>query len=67
MQQINTSSPEPAHADSDAEYDAWFRREVQIGIDQANAGLLIPNEKVKAYFAALRKATLHQIELENAS
>jgi len=31
-----------------AEYDAWFRREAQIGIDQANAGMLIPGEEVEA-------------------
>lgn len=31
-----------------AEYDAWFRREAQIGLDQAKAGMLIPGEEVEA-------------------
>jgi len=60
-------APPDDHAASDAEYDAWFRREVQIGLDQANAGLLIPHEKVEAYFAAKREATLRQLELQNAT
>ncbi|MFY7834803.1 MAG: CopG family ribbon-helix-helix protein [Novosphingobium sp.] len=37
-----------------AEYDAWFRREAQIGLDQAKAGMLIPGEEVEAHFAARR-------------
>jgi len=61
-----TPSPDD-HAGSDPEYNAWFLREVQIGLDQANAGLLIPHEKVKAYFAAKREATLRQLELQNAT
>jgi len=40
----------------DAEYDEWFRREVQAGIDDANAGNLIPNEEVEAEFAARKLA-----------
>ena len=31
-----------------AEHDAWFRRQVQIGLDSANAGRLIPGEEVEA-------------------
>ena len=31
-----------------AEHDAWFRRQVQIGIDAANAGDLISTEEVEA-------------------
>jgi len=58
-------APPDDHAASDAEYDAWFLRQVQIGLDQANAGLLIPHEKVEAYFAAKVEATRRQIELEN--
>ena len=38
-----------------AEYDAWFRREAQIGIDQANAGMLIPGEEVEAEAALWRE------------
>ena len=43
------------------EHDAWFRREVQIGLDSANAGKLIPAEEVEAAFAAKRAATLGRI------
>ena len=44
-----------------AEDDAWFRRQVQIGIDQANAGQLIPAEEVEAEFRARRAATLQKV------
>ncbi|MEA3410915.1 MAG: hypothetical protein U9R74_05180 [Pseudomonadota bacterium] len=37
-----------------AEHDAWFRREVQAGIDAANAGQLIPAEEIEADAAAWR-------------
>jgi len=40
-------TPPGDHAGSDPEYDAWFLRQVQIGLDQANAGLLIPHEKIE--------------------
>jgi predicted transcriptional regulator len=40
-----------------ADYDAWFRREVQIGLDSANAGNLIPAEEVEAEAAAWRAET----------
>jgi len=47
--------------EGDAEYDAWFRREVQIGLDQANAGLLIPSEQVEAEAAIWREQILQKI------
>lgn len=31
-----------------ASYDAWIRAQVQIGLDQADAGELIPHEEVMA-------------------
>lgn len=31
-----------------AEHDAWFRRQVQAGLDSANAGRLIPAAEVEA-------------------
>jgi predicted transcriptional regulator len=37
-----------------AEHDAWFRRQVQIGLDSANAGELVPAEEVEAEAAAWR-------------
>jgi predicted transcriptional regulator len=41
----------------DPEYEHWFRRQVQIGIDDADAGHLIPSEEVEAEFATLRAAS----------
>ncbi|MBR8165842.1 hypothetical protein KDW98_32435 [Burkholderia vietnamiensis] len=40
-----------------AEHDAWFRRQVQIGLDSANAGDLIPAEEVEAEAEAWRAET----------
>ncbi|MDK6239554.1 MULTISPECIES: hypothetical protein [Klebsiella pneumoniae complex] len=40
--------------DPAAEHDAWFRREVQAGIDAANAGDVIPADEVEADAAAWR-------------
>ena len=42
---------------TDAEYEQWFRRQVQIGIDEADAGDVIPAVQVEAEFAALRAAS----------
>lgn len=38
----------------DAAYDQWFRRQVHIGIDEADRGELISSEEVEAEFASLR-------------
>ena len=45
-----------------AEHDAWFRRQVQIGLDSANAGNLIPAAEVEAKFAVKRAATRRRLE-----
>jgi len=45
-----------------AEHDAWFRRQVQISLDSANAGNLIPAAEVDAKFAAKRAATRRRLE-----
>ncbi|PLC48852.1 hypothetical protein CR159_16075 [Pollutimonas subterranea] len=45
-----------------AAQNAWFRRQVQIGIDSANAGNLIPAADVEAKFAAKRAATRRRLE-----
>jgi predicted transcriptional regulator len=42
---------------TDAEYEQWFRRQVEIGIEDADAGNLLPAEDVEAEFAALRAAS----------
>lgn len=39
------------------EHDAWFRREVQIGLDAANAGDVVSAEKVEAQAVAWRADT----------
>ena len=49
------------HQQETVEYDAWFRRAVQNGIDEANAGKLIPHEEVEASFTARRQATRHRL------
>ena len=38
-------------------YNAWFAQAVQMGLDSANAGKLIPNADVEARFAARCAAT----------
>jgi predicted transcriptional regulator len=45
-----------------AEHDAWFRRQVQLGLDSANAGNLIPSAEVEAKFAAKRAETRRRLE-----
>jgi len=45
-----------------AAHDAWFRRQVQMGLDSANAGNLIPAAEVEARFAAKRVATRRRLE-----
>lgn len=45
-----------------SEHDAWFRRQVQIGLDSANVGQLIPADEVEAKFAAKRTATRRRLE-----
>ena len=45
-----------------ADHDAWFRRQVQGGLDSANAGNLIPAGEVEAMFAAKRAATRRRLE-----
>lgn len=46
----------------ETEHDAWFRRQVQIGLDSANSGRVIPAEDVEARFAAKRAATRQRLD-----
>jgi predicted transcriptional regulator len=46
-----------ADQQSAADHDAWFRSEVQKGLDSANAGRLIPAEEVEAEARAWREET----------
>jgi len=43
-------------------HDAWFRRQVQSGLDSANAGNLVPAAEVEAKFAARRAATRRRLD-----
>ena len=45
-----------------AEHDAWFRRQVQAGLDSANAGRLVVAEDVEAEFAARRTETRRKLQ-----
>ncbi|WP_028241749.1 CopG family ribbon-helix-helix protein [Stutzerimonas azotifigens] len=45
-----------------AEHDAWFRRQVQQGVDSANAGDLLPAEEVEAEAAAWRAETRRRMD-----
>lgn len=44
-----------------AEQDAWFRRRVEIGVESADAGNLVPAADVEAHFAARRAATRRKL------
>ena len=44
-----------------AEYDIWFRQQVQAGLASANAGNLIPDDNIDAEFAALREETRRKL------
>lgn len=45
-----------------AEHDVWFHRQVQVGLDSANASRLVSNEEVESEFAARRDATRRKIQ-----
>lgn len=44
-----------------ASYDAWYQKQVQIGLDEANAGKLVPQEEVKSHFDAKRTSLLAKL------
>lgn len=44
-----------------AAHDVWFRRQVQIGLDSANAGDVIPAAEVEAEADAWRAATRRKV------
>lgn len=43
---------------AETDYDVWFRKQVQEGLDQADRGETIPHEEIEAEFAALREKAL---------
>ena len=44
-----------------ASYDAWYQKQVKIGLDEANAGQLVPQEEVKSRFEAKRESLLAKL------
>ena len=48
-----------------AEHDAWFRRQVQVGLDSANAGRLVAAEDVEAEFAKRREETRRKLQAKS--
>lgn len=48
-----------------AEHDAWFRRQVQAGLDSANARCLVATEDVEAEFATRRDETRRKLQLRS--
>jgi predicted transcriptional regulator len=52
------------HQQTLSEHDAWFRQQVQLGLDSANAGRLVPNEQVEAEFAVRRAETARKLGIK---
>ena len=52
----------PEQQQESAEHDAWFRRQVEAGLNSADTAKLISAEDVEARFATKRAATLRQLE-----
>ena len=48
-----------------AEHDAWFRRQVQVGLDSANAGRLVAADDVEAEFATRRDETRRKLQAKS--
>ena len=48
------------------EHDAWFRRQVQVGLDTANAGDVISADEVEAEAAAWRTETRRKMTGANS-
>ena len=45
-----------------AEHDAWFRRQIQVGLDSANAARLVSAEDAEAEFATRRDETRRKLQ-----
>ena len=48
-----------------AAHDQWFRQQVKVGLDQANAGQLIAADKVEAEFARRRAMTKQKLKAKS--
>lgn len=47
-----------------SEYESWFRKQVQAGLDSANAGHLVSAAEVEDRFAARRAVTRQRLASE---
>ena len=48
------------------DYDLWFRRQVQAGIEDANTGRVVSADDVNGEFAARRAETLRKLDGEKS-
>ena len=48
-----------------AEHDAWFRRQVQAGLDSANNGNLLSAKEVEAEFSKRREQTRRKLKAKS--
>jgi predicted transcriptional regulator len=46
---------------TDTEYEQWLQRQVQIGVEEADAGDVIPADQVEVEFAALRASAQRKL------
>ncbi len=53
------------HHQQAAEYDAWFRLQVQQGIAEADAGKVIPHHDAEARFAARRESVRSKLGIRD--
>ena len=44
-----------------ASYDAWFQKQVEMGLDEANSGQLVSQEDVKSRFEEKRASLLAKL------
>lgn len=44
------------------EHDTWFREQMRIGLESANAGNLVPHEQVEEKFAARKTETRRKLD-----
>ena len=65
MKTSNTSTLEGC--ERELAHDVWFRRQVQTGLDSANAGNLISSTEVESKFSAKRAATRRKIEASSGA
>ena len=48
-----------------AQHEAWFRGQVQAGLDAANAGKLVSGDEVEAEFELRRKQTRQKLKVQS--